>query len=292
MSDQTPFPFKELCGHLEARARAVNAARKKRKESALTKIVGQFYASLEGAETIHIAKSSHAAIHSYVRREKRIELETQLTDAFGEHDVSVRFKDKTTLGLTTEVKYARTAGKGDGAGEQNQVVQTYCYFIHDLLFSALSAIDARKNGRTTGALAFVEDKVMSKTREGSSNPWKSLADCGSCPGLDDHLEINPSKAKENSGRGNKEWPDFRDARTIKQRHVSLSMTGGTSAKLLGIFRRQELVLRIDFENWYKCIELNRRRRKLHILFLQPTKVELRSSEGAITEMDAILKWLP
>ena len=127
--------------------------------------MGQFYASLEGAEKIHIAKSSHKAIRNYVQP-KQIELETQLTDGFGEHDVSVRFKDKTTLGLTTEVKYARTAGKVDGAGEQNQVVQTYCYFIHDLLFSALSAINAREDGRTTGALAFADSGHVRPTGRG------------------------------------------------------------------------------------------------------------------------------
>src|SRR6478672_4474465 len=114
------FPFKELCSHLQKNAAEVNTARLTRKETALTAIVGQFYASLPSAKAIHIAKSSHSAITG-----KSIQLKKQWTDRFGEHDVSVQF-DSDTPKYITEVKYARTAGAD--SGEQNQVVQTYCYF--------------------------------------------------------------------------------------------------------------------------------------------------------------------
>lgn len=276
------FPFEELCGHLKKNAAQVNTARLTRKETALTAIVGQFYASLPGAKAIYIASSSHGAISG-----KDIDLRKQWTDRFGEHDVSVQFEGVAPK-YVTEVKYARIAGAD--SGEQNQVVQTYCYFIYDLLFSAISGLHSKPQGTSTGALAFVEDAVISKSRPDMSNPWKSLAG-NVCRDAKDSLHISPSTAKINSGRGNnKTWPDFRAPTTIEQRHISLSMTGGTSTKLLGLFTRDPYSLHIDFSKSYECLTLNEE--KLHVLFLQPTNLELRGVGTPVTDKEAILRWLP
>jgi hypothetical protein len=194
-----------------------------------------------------------------------------------------------------EVKYARSVGSEDNS--QDQVVQPYCYFLYDVIFSGLSHARRAAANPVVAAVAFIEDAIYARLRPDSPNPWAALAD-GSTPAIGspagtDCIDIVPWEAGPNAGRGvNKRWPDFRDPKTIERRHISLALTGGTSAKLLGIFLRDRYRLRVVFHKKYRRLDLPGQQ-PLHLLVTEAVSVGLVGADGStVADVNQILKWLP
>ena len=196
------FAFDQLVTHLTAEAVDLATARSSRKEAPITAMIGAFLGGMPNASALHIAGSCHDRLRS---KGVRVRLEKQWADKFGEHDVSLSCEGHERPVTVAEVKYARTVG-GE-SGEQDQVVQPYCYLINDLLFAALGYCARRADDATYVSLVLVEDAIFSATKDGSVNPWQTLVGSDPYP-ASDQIAFVPRSAQPNSGRGSrKPWPE-------------------------------------------------------------------------------------
>lgn len=239
---------------------------------------------------MHIAASSHQALGHLSCKKKK-----QWTDEFGEHDVALSLAGEEIPSTVVEVKYARSVG--NDVASQDQVVQPYCYFLYDVVFSGLSHARRGPSNPVIASVAFIEDAIYSRSRTDSPNPWRALVDttttADGSPVGSDSIDIVPSSAGTNAGRGaNKRWPDFRASTTIERRHISLVLTGGTSTKLHGIFLRDRFRLRVVFHKRYRLLELPDQS-PLHLLAIEAVDIRLVAADGTmVTDQEQLLKWLP
>ena len=277
------FPVDRFIDFLNRSTKAVDRARSDRKETQLTNLVGHFLSTIKNAKELQIAGSSHDQFERY-----ELQLSTQYSDKFGEHDVSLSTDVENKCVI--EVKYARSAGKDSGS--QDQIVQPYCYFINDLIYSSLGHLARKSMNPVYVSIAFIEQNIFEKEREKSNNPFRTLSEQkeggeGTCK-----LLINPSVAQENLGRGKtKTWPDFLEPTSLERRHLSLALTGGTSAKLLGVFERGNKQIEIEYFKETRVLE-NPDNPDLYCLFIQPVNMKLLSGDYETEELEKIIKFLP
>ena len=279
------FLFNNLVEYLKANKSRATDAFEARKEAAFTTMVGEWLGKNPSASKLHIAASQHKALRA---AGVTTPMEKQWSDDFGEHDLSLSLQADNRPSTIIEIKFARTAGKD--SGEQDQVIQPYFSFLNNLLYSALGQSARNITVPSHVAIAFIGDSIFSASRPDSKNPWQTLVSKAPEDGIDSIL-FAPSAARLNSGRGSgKSWPDVRDPTSLEQRHLGMVFTGGTGAKLMGIYRRSKSSLRVRFEVQHAKIPANSS--YFHIIALEPTSIELEDGEKRIGDLGTILNWLP
>lgn len=277
----TVSPLDQLVNACESEGQALLDAGGQSSEAKTTEWAACKLANLPTCKLLRVAKSAHEA----VRREFTGRLDVQYTDAVAEHDIAV-FDTDDVLRLLLEVKRVKPTGNPP----QVQVIQTFFTFVHDLLIAAIGRrrYDATQQQPVSGAFALVHPEVWTRLRNGSANPWNQLIQ-GASGWTQRVISIQPHLAVPDNGRSSGgSWPDLNQPSSLQHRHISMILTGSTSAGLRGVFRRAEAQLEIPFR--VRCVMVGPSPHWVAVV-CQVESVRARSSVGDWS-WDQIEAWLP